>query len=516
MLDENLPIFFIAEATDNIKHHASYYQTRGGGDPEPAYSLHHPDPASPNAQNCYAAALFDPYNPDVLYGEVLVRPDWSQPTLSAEEIRRNGGIAPPPEPLMPTEFTIQLYNPDQQIIFTRASGLLEGTHYDFSMPQDTFRAPSASMLDKSQNDPAAANTTPKINFSWKRESKLSKDLTCYVRGKSTDVIKKKSKEPDIAVAYFKSLKELTIYEPNLYRVEMQDAKGLEVVMLLSAAVIKEVYHGNMHKAFNISDVKDARRRSSSGTSKPVFDSPYKMSGANGAGPTTSNQKPVSAQQLPSLPLRPSQRPPPTDPRTQWAIDAETARLKAQTDAERREVRRKEEQRRIEREKVDEEEARRLRRMVSAEEKERRRKQKDVDKETERLRRLYGMNSQPGLQPHSAPMPQQPFLPPRPMSAQPYHQPQSSHQNHHSISHPQPAPSLGVYPQYPQQAPQPMQQQFVPNSQYARPTGPIPMSNAAPYMSGGAGPLTRPQHSNWNLNRSAESQSRLQKKSSSVW
>ena len=52
-------------------------------------------------------------------------------------------------------------------------------------------------------------------------------------GKSTDPTgKKKSKEPDIAVALFAGLKEITIYEPNLYRVEMEDYKGLEVVLLL--------------------------------------------------------------------------------------------------------------------------------------------------------------------------------------------------------------------------------------------------------------------------------------------
>ena len=37
------------------------------------------------------------------------------------------------------------------------------------------------------------------------------------------------------------MRELTIYEPNLQRVEMEDPKGLEVVLLLSAVVIKDLY-----------------------------------------------------------------------------------------------------------------------------------------------------------------------------------------------------------------------------------------------------------------------------------
>ena len=44
-------------------------------------------------------------------------------------------------------------------------------------------------------------------------------------GKSTDG--KKSKEPDITIAMFRKGKELTLYQPNMHRVEVEDMKGLE-------------------------------------------------------------------------------------------------------------------------------------------------------------------------------------------------------------------------------------------------------------------------------------------------
>lgn len=79
-----------------------------------------------------------------------------------------------------------------------------------------------------------------------------------------------------------------------------------------------------------------------------------------------------------------------DPRSQWSLDAETARLKAQQEAEAK----AEARRRREREKADEAEAKRLQRQIEEEEKVARRKQAEVEKETERLRKLYGVPQQP--------------------------------------------------------------------------------------------------------------------------
>ena len=81
------------------------------------------------------------------------------------------------------------------------------------------------MLDRSQNDPAAAETTPKITFRWKRDGKLSKDLICVISGKSNDPDTGKRrghKEPDITIALFRNLREMTLYETNLNRVDVED------------------------------------------------------------------------------------------------------------------------------------------------------------------------------------------------------------------------------------------------------------------------------------------------------
>lgn len=337
-----------------------------------------------------------------------MKPQWTQPTLSQEEIKRNGGVPPPPQPVIPQDFTIQLYNPDQQITVTEKPGTWGGQpSYTFSMPQYTFRTPSVSDLDRQHNDPAADNTTPKINFVWRHEGKLSKDLTCFLIGKSTDTQSKKKggKEPGIAVALFSAYRNLTIYEPNLYRVEMEDYKGLEIVLLVSATVIRDIYCGQMKDCFNVGE---APRKNSSGLmrrkSSPLLNFSSTAAGTT-AGPNQPPRPPSTGKSaaingLYGKPVeaRPntttsssSQRPvppPPPDPRTQWEIEAETARLRAQAEAERR----AEEQRRRDREKADEAEMKRIKKMLEAEEKELRRVQAQVDKETERLRKQYGDQS----------------------------------------------------------------------------------------------------------------------------
>jgi hypothetical protein len=61
-----------------------------------------------------------------------------------------------------------------------------------------------------------------------------KDLAYLLSGKSTtpDRSKKQNRESDITVAIFRALKKVTLYEPNLQRVKVEDMKGLEVVLYL--------------------------------------------------------------------------------------------------------------------------------------------------------------------------------------------------------------------------------------------------------------------------------------------
>lgn len=435
-----------------MKHNSTVYFTQNASEAAPAYSIRHPDPSSPESKNRYAAALYDSYNPDVLFGEVLLIPEWTQPSLSAEDIRQNGGVPPPPQPILPTEFTIQLYNPDQQVVVRQHPGSWNTSPYwEFEMPQQTFRQPSSSALDRVQSDPTVSETTPKINFKWKKDGKLSKDLVCNLSGKSAnpDGSKKKNKEPDIAICFFRHLREITIYEPNLYRVEMEDPKGLEVVLILSAAVIRDVYYAPMKETFNIADMP---RRSSndivSGKRSPLAVTiPPSSVPASQRPPNQKSNK----QQTPNN--QPNPRLPPTDPRSQWEIDSETARLRKQVEREEKEKRRREAA-----------ELARVKAMVEAEEREARKKQAVIDKETERLRREYAAEAaaqeklqeqRPNLPPrinapqsNSAPNYQPPFQPPRPQSFQPqYFQPQPF-QQHYLQAPPQigrPNSASGYYP-----------------------------------------------------------------------
>lgn len=447
--------FFLKTPPNTEKHLEAFFFTQHGTEPEAQYSLRHPDPTSPQARNTYAAGLFDAHNPDVLYAEVLAKPAWTQPSLSAEEIRRNGGIPPPPQPIFPTEFAIQLYNPEQQVIIRQQTSKWTGTvTYEFCMPQTSFRTPSASNLDRRQDDPVADTVTPMINFVWRKEGRIGKDMTCYLTGKSTDRTgkkAKKNKEPDIAVAMFSGLKEMTIMEPHLYRVDVEDFKGLEVVLLLGAAAIRDIFFHNPNESFHIGDARKNSlglrgRKSSSPTAvsnvvppvltpQPLRQSPTLIQGAfppaRQAGVSGLYAQPsrndVKRHTLPPIQTTPPPQPQPQptphfDPRTQWEIDNETARLKAQVEADRR----KQEAAALKaRRRAEEEEARKTRQFLEneerqrkQEEKERRRRQAEVDKETERLRRHFGDQRNlfpPGdtarpqqPQRYSAPLLQQPF------------------------------------------------------------------------------------------------------------
>ena len=377
----------------------------------PSYTIRHPDPTAPVAKNRYAAALYDSYNPGVLFGEVLLIPEWSQPSLSQEELRKNGGVPPPPQPVLPNEFVVQLYNPDQQIVVRHRPSTWHSTQsWDFEMPTQTFRQPSVSSLDRTQSDPTVSEATPTIDFRWKRDGKISKDLICNLSGKSRkpDGGKRKQKEPDIPMAFFRNLQEMSVFEPNLTRIDLEDPKGFEVVLLLSAAVIKDVYFASVREAFNIGEAQRARTNSntrnahSSGSTNAALASqlPPSLSPAN-APPSQRAQRPSLSLQTPSNSKVPSSRPPPTDPRSQWEIDAETARLRKQVEEEERERKRREK-----------EELRNVRKMVEDEERRARQRDAEVEKETQRLRKEYeaeqrrlaksGMRT-PSLPPrHSAP------------------------------------------------------------------------------------------------------------------
>ncbi|KAM0321626.1 hypothetical protein ACHAQA_009982 [Verticillium albo-atrum] len=432
MLDENLPSFQFRPSSDSPLNTILYF-THNGSDPSAQYLLMRADPAAPASKNKYAVALADVYSQSIIYAEVLVEPSWSQPTLSTAEIRAQNGQPPPPTPLTPDTVTLNLYNPDSQVVIRSKPGSWgKSDSWEFELPEQSFRAPSTSKIDRDTDEPPVSDIIPKAVFRWKKESRLGKEMTCYLVGKS--VGGKKSKEPDITVAMFKEGRHesaVTIYEPNLRRVDVEDQKGLDIVLLLGAEVIRDLYLNPKIDPFNVSGAppvaSSGRRKDSRGASaSPGLAAP--MSGAIGgaAAPTSSSKPPASYQAQSNVA-------PSRDPRQQ-DIDAETKRLQAMV-AEEERLAREQERLTREQERRDEEEARRIKDMLNREEEERRRKQAEVERETERLRKQYGVGGQ-GFAAGSPAEGHAPHLPPRPgPGLSPYF---SSHPQGHSQPPPRPS------------------------------------------------------------------------------
>ncbi|KAK0711301.1 hypothetical protein B0H67DRAFT_584929 [Lasiosphaeris hirsuta] len=392
MLDDNLPTFRFRPSSDSPLSNVLYF-TKNGSDPAAEYVFRRADPALPASRNRYAAAMCDAINPDVIYGEVLIEPEWSQPTLSSTEIRaqaQNGGPPAPATAGAPDTFAVHLYNPDQSVSVKMVpGGWNKSDSWEFDMPVQTFRQPSASELDRQQGAPA--DLVPRILFRWKKDGRLSKDMTCYMSG--TSLGGRKNKEPDITIAMFKAARDsaVTVYEPNLHRVEIEDRKGLELVILLSAEVIKELYITPKMDIFNVQGgappvaVNGGRRKNSRPSPPPAAAMPGAIPqslppGAGSAAPA--KPKPTvhfAANTAPAALAGPAGA---AARRPSAEIEAETRRLQAMVEREERE-----------REKRERAEQKRIKKMLEEEDRERRRREAEVAKETERLRKQYGVEGQ---------------------------------------------------------------------------------------------------------------------------
>lgn len=391
MLDENLPTYRLQPSSDNPLHTLLYF-THNGSESSAEYLLKRPDRTT--ARNQYALGLLDVHYPSVVYAEVLVKPEWTQPSLSAAEVRANGATSP--VPLTPDSFAISLYNPDQAVVVRHRPGSWNKSEaWELEVPERSFKLPSASRIDQDSSGTQIVDLTPKVVFRWKRDGRLSKDMTCYMSGRS--VGGKKSKEPDITVAMFRAGKNegiVTIYEPNMARVEVEDRKGLEMSFILSAEVIRDLYLVPRQDPFNAA-------------AAPV-QTHVKNSNPRAAAPSTSQMAFASGAlgDMPPSPPPVSSAPPGRDPRQQAGIDAETKRLQAMVAEESRKTR--------ERERRDLEEQKRIKAMLEQEDKERRKREAEVERETERLRKEYGVQA-PNASASSPPLPprhnQQPLHPP---------------------------------------------------------------------------------------------------------
>ncbi|PKS13314.1 hypothetical protein jhhlp_000085 [Lomentospora prolificans] len=358
MLDENLPTFRFQPSKDSPTNTLLLFSERGS-DPTPAFLLRRPDPAAPASRAKYALALADPTFPSIII----------------RRSPRRARMVPP----VPDTVSLSLYDPDQTVVIRRVqSGWNRSESWEFEMPERTFKVPSASLLDRDQQaDSAKDPTVPKIMFRWKKDGRISKDMTCYLVGRSVDG--KKSREPDITIALFSQGKTdaVTIYEPNMRRVELEDRKGLEVVLLLGAEVIRSLYISPKADVFNLS------------------------------GPGAASASPPGRRRKNSRPSTAT----PRHPRHVWRYNLETKRLQAA-------VAEDEKRKAKERERRDREEQERIRKMLKDEENERRRREAEIEKETERLRKEYGVEGQ-AIPAHAANNPPPGAWPQRPVSAGPY-------------------------------------------------------------------------------------------------
>lgn len=483
MLDENLPTFQFRQSSDNPLNSVVYF-SRNGSEPAPEYVFKRAHPSiNPAASKKYAVGLADPFAPDVVYAEVVVSPEWQQPTLSAAEVRaqqaQNGGARPALVPLIPDNFTIQLYDPDQAVSVRYIPGsLTKSETWEFEMLSQSFKMPSASQLDRQNGDEPVADFRPRNMFKWKKDGRLTKDMTCYNVGKSLG--KHKSKEPDITVALFKQGREtaVTVYEPNLQRIDMEDRKGLDIVLVIGAEVIRDLYLSPEKRPdlFNLGGAgapivtANGKRKNSKPTPPPAGigrvptsgPATTVMSGALSAAPATMSTANVSSSYSSAKP-------------SAAEIDAETERLRLQVEREERMQMEKEAR---ERERRDKEEQKRIERMLKEEEKERRRREADVAAETERLKKMYGVQGQdlPSNRPSGQPQHLQGgSFPPQ----QPHHQ----HSSSWSFAPPPDRPVSTGPPSFyvrPSGTPAPQQQQQQSPAGSSRP-GRKP--NQGPYLSG---------------------------------
>lgn len=388
--------------------------------------------------------------------------------------------------------------------------------WDFEMPQHTFRQPSSSTLDRTQIDPSVADVTPKLRFSWRKDSKLSKDLACLLSGKTAmgPETKTKSKEPDITISIFKSLREMTLYEPNLYRVEMEDFKGLEVVLLLGAVTIRDVWFASVKDAFRVDhSVRKAAAASASspavsgGAQKPVQSVQRPVQPVQKPGPTPAavnghrpqpQPEPVTAsgalnatRPRPERPEPPRITIPQRESRPIPQVQPGPGPGPASGPSPSAEVESRNQ------------ELRRQKKHQEADEKAKRKRQAEVDKETKRLQRVYGREEEqvrrsqrPAPQPRPAPQtrpsyPPRPNLPPRPA--------------------PVPVQTPGPYLQVPNQHARHSSVQFLP-MQHARPNS----TGMRPAQPPPGTKVQQKKSSFFGLRRSAEDKDKLHKKRSSMF
>ncbi|KAF8465759.1 hypothetical protein BDZ91DRAFT_225616 [Kalaharituber pfeilii] len=302
VIDSNLPIFHIVPSRPTPTTASTIAHSQNGSAPAPKYLKRR----DPNTIDMYTVALHDSHYPDIVYAAVSAPAIYPPPNASNSSSKNRKPVAsasggspsndvspqPPPDPpKVPAQITIELFNPDSRVILTqKPSSWTSGPYWEFSLPKTSFLQPTASKLDLSlAATQAALATLPVATFRWRKEGGVlsRSSLRCSLihpnnvplhdhdlAGSGTGVssseggIRKPSlptcsSEPDITIAILTNARssnspnskprkaELTIFESNLHRLEIEDLKGLEVTLLASAMAISDIYFGDMRTHFNL-------------------------------------------------------------------------------------------------------------------------------------------------------------------------------------------------------------------------------------------------------------------------
>ncbi|KAL7270443.1 hypothetical protein RUND412_006850 [Rhizina undulata] len=419
-LDENLPTFHLNPLI-HAPNVTTLAYTANGSESQQVYTK----TRDPKALSTYSATLHDFFVPDITYASVSCSPSIHTPATANE----------PQKILLPAEFRIDLFNPDSSVNIEFRHSTLRGNYWEFTLPKTSFLQPTSSKLDVISSQ-YQLSTMPRITFRWRKEGFMTRpQLRCSLVSPGNLPNNKKKQgagEPDIPIAMFyglgdrKGAGEIQIYQSNLKRVHVEDFKGLEVVLILSAMVIAEVWFGNPLAAFNIEsgNVVGTSKPGRQGSGAPVLPpaltvsppappppqnqqqfsvpptisplSPGGVANNRGYSPPgaypTPHQNPASfsrryaspQKQNPGYGSYPSHHTPPASPTAD-----ELLALKLHQKEEQNRLRIEKERLTLERQYLEEAEVQRVKEMLKREAaEERRRKEAEVERETERLRKIY--------------------------------------------------------------------------------------------------------------------------------
>ncbi|KAI5803626.1 hypothetical protein DFH27DRAFT_622131 [Peziza echinospora] len=281
VVDANLPIFHLVPSRTSPTSESVIAHSQNGSTPAPQYLKRR----DPTAADTYAIALRDAHYPDIVYASCSSPALYPQPHRPPLAPSAAGPSEPPDPPKVPAAIPITLYNPTSRVLLRqRPSSWGAGPFWEFSMPKTSFLQPTGSLLDQTVGaSRLALGSVPLATFRWRKEGGVlsRSSLRCSLIHPSNVPVRDDGsgahragpsaignisggsgggKEPDITVAIFTNgisggkpgKGEITIYEPSLRRVEVEDLKGLEVMLLMSACVIADVWFSDMRLAFNLS------------------------------------------------------------------------------------------------------------------------------------------------------------------------------------------------------------------------------------------------------------------------